>query len=530
MTHRTGTRRQFLLATAATVGAIASRSVSAAATQHWDESVDLIVVGSGTGLVGALAAASAGLDVLVLEKDSTVGGTTLVSGGVVWVPNNQVMRREGLTDNADDAAKYLSQLGQGLADEELIKAFVHEGPRMLAFMEASSAIRWRVSRIMGSVNDYHPEWQGARLRGRSVEPDTSVGGLAGGLLIGALLDAAREKGVRLVTNTRVERLVTVKTEQQTAVIGVEAWHGENLVRIQARRGVLIASGGFERNPQMKTQFLRGPSLYTLGAESNTGDGIRMGMEIGADLRNMTEVWPITAYKGDALAQGAVRGGISLFGQIERRYPGMICVNRHGKRFANEAADYGSTWRAYHQWQNWGELGYANIPAFHIFDHSCRETRTIAGYSKEQTLPPWVKTAPTIEALAQALGIDPGNLKQTVERFNHYAAQGIDPDFYRGQSLYDTGGRSDPRTTLKPLIDPPFFGAEVCPADTGTCGGLRIDAKARVIDVRGRIIKGLHASGNTAGVGAPGALYAGGGGTLGPAMTFAYIAGREIAHG
>ncbi|MBK7728019.1 MAG: FAD-binding protein [Gammaproteobacteria bacterium] len=330
-----------------------------------------------------------------------------------------------------------------------------------------------------------------------------------------------------MTSSPARRLIAEHTADGTRVLGVEASIGDKPVRIRARRGVLIASGGFERNREMKTHFLRGPSPYTWGAEGNIGDGIHMAMALGSDLRNMNEVWHQVAYREDAERNGHLRGGISLSAQIERRFAGGICVNRYGERFANEAAAYDVTWQSFHTWENWGDLGYRNIPAFAIFDSSVRNNSTIAGKSASEPLPDWVVTAGTLPDLARSMNIDPKGLTTTVERFNHYARQGIDPDFHRGESAYDRHGEINPSATLAPVAVAPFYAAEVTPADLGTCGGVRVNGRAEVIDVFNRPIRNLYASGNTAGIGAPGALYGGGGGTLGPAFTFAFIAGEQI---
>ncbi|HQR05027.1 MAG: FAD-binding protein [Proteobacteria bacterium] len=525
--QKTLSRRDLLKG--ASAAALATLPLAAeAAARHWDREVDVVVVGSGTGMLAALIAANAGLKTLVLEKHPGPGGNTIVSGGVLWIPNNRVMVREGLRDSREGALQYLRHLSLGQADQALMTAFVDRGPDMLDYVEKHTSLRWRVSKMMGAVADYHPEWKGSNVRGRSVEPVQDFVGMAGGALIGGLLTALQAKGVPVLTATPAKRLIAEDTPQGKRVIGIEAEHEGKPLLIRTRRGVLMASGGFERNWEMKLHFLRGPSPYTFGTETNEGDGIHMGMALGADLRNMNEVWGMTVYKGDAEANGAHRGGMSLYGQIERRSPGLIAVNRYGERFNNEGADYDSTWRCYHTWENWGELGFHNLPAFHICDHRVRSTMTLAGKQPDEPLPDWVKSAPTLEELADKLGIDKAGLLATVERFNRNAAEGRDPDFHRGESIYDRNGSADPHATLRPLTEAPFYGAEVSPADLGTCGGLRVDGNAQVIDVFNRPIANLYASGNTAGIGSPGALYGGGGGTLGPAMTFSYIAGMELA--
>jgi 3-oxosteroid 1-dehydrogenase len=527
-----------LLATAAAAGGLASAQgmenqqplgQCSDEKMAWDRHADVVVIGSGTGLVAALAAAKAGKRVLILEKSPAPGGNTVVSGGVFWVPNNRVMQREGLRDSRESARQYLAALAQGQATNEIIDAFLDNGPDMVDFIEANTSLTIRVSKLMGEVADYHPEWRGSNIKGRSLEPVQSTVGVAGGLLITSLLQAVIEAGGELLTACPAKRLLIKENAQGgREITGVVAEQDGKLITIAVGDGVLMASGGFERNSEMKLHFLRGPSPYTLGAETNTGDGIHMGMAAGADLRNMNEVWGITVYSGDAKANGEYRGGIGLHAQIDRRNAGCIAVNRYGERFCNEAADYDSSWRSYHSWQNWGELGYRNMPAYQIFDQAYREKYTLAGKAVNESLPDWVIKADSIEALAEKLSIDKDGLRKTVARFNQFARNGVDEDFARGKSIYDTYGAKDPKVTLAALAKPPFYGAEISPADLGTCGGLRVNGEAQVIDVFGIPIKGLYASGNCAGVGSPGALYGGGGGTIGPAMTFAYIAGKRLA--
>jgi 3-oxosteroid 1-dehydrogenase len=523
-------KRRHLLQAGVGVAAGATMVSASAVAQEpqFDASYDVVVVGSGTGLCGALRAASAGLDVLVLEKDAVVGGTTLVSGGVLWVPNNRVQQSEGIEDSREAARIYLEKLSQGQASDELIEAFLDLGPDMLEFVQSNTDIDWRVSRMMGDAADYHPDWEGSNMKGRSVEPQREAVGMSGGILIAALVKACREMGVEFMSETPARQLISVDTDEGVQVLGVLAEHEAGTLRIRARRGVLMASGGFERNEEMKTHFLRGPVSYTWGAEGNEGDGIKMGMALGADLRNMNECWHQVAYTEEGELYGDRRAGISLWGQIERRSASGITVNRYGERFANECAAYDVTWRSFHTWENWGDLGMRNMPAYAIFDNKVRQNATIAGKTKDQQLPEWVLVADSLEELAQKLEIDVSGLTETVERFNHYAVQGKDPDYHRGENTYDRNGDNPVSVALAPLDQGPFYGVEVSPGMLGTCGGLRVNGRAQVVDVFDRPIQGLYASGNTAGVGGPGALYGGGGGTLGPAFTFAFIAGSQLS--
>lgn len=497
----------------------------------WDREVDVVLVGTGTGLVGGIAAAGAGAEVLALEKRAVVGGSTGHSGGVAWVPNNRVMQREGISDSREAARTYLTRLAHKQADPELIEAFLDAGPEMLDFLEANSPLSFRVSTIMGDNADYHPEWPGALQKGRSVEPITEREGLFGPELIEGLRQGFEAAGGEILLETPARRLVTEDLgDGRRRVLGVEALVDGAPWRIRARHGVHLAAGGFEWDFELKRHYLRGPTAYTLGASGNDGDGLRMAMAVGADLRNMNEVWGISVYAGEAAPLVEHRMSASLNAEIEKRAAGSIVVNTRGERFHNEAADYDTTWRSYHTWENWAELGFRNLPAFLLFDARQRESGTIAGAKAADPLPDWVVEAPSLDALAERLGIDPQGLARTVARFNVYARELRDPDFHRGESSYDRYGQDDKRITLAPLDRPPFFGAEIAPADLGTCGGPRVDARARVLDPFGRPIPGLYASGNNAGVGSPGTSYGGGGGTIGPAMAFAYLAGRELGAG
>ena len=181
--------------------------------------------------------------------------------------------------------------------------------------------------------------------------------------------------------------------------------------------------------------------------------------------------------------------------MEKRSPGCIAVNRYGMRFCNEAGPYDPSWSVYAVRENSGLLDYRNLPAFHIFDYKVRRDGTIAGRSAGQALPDWVRRADSVPELARILGIDADQLQQTVREFNHHARRGRDPLFHRGIGNYDRRADPDIRATLAPVDTPPFFGAEVAPADSGTCGGPRVNANAQVLNPFGEIIGRLYASGN-----------------------------------
>ena len=478
----------------------------------WDRETDVIVVGSGTGLASALASSVSGSETLVLEKWESIGGSTKMSGGVLWVPNNPVMKRNGIDDSRENAMTYVTMVAHGQAEDEIIEAFVDRGPEMVEFIEKHADFNWRSSVLL---TDYHPEWPGSVFQGRNLEPDLSGTSITlGPKLVQGLADAVEKFGGEILLETPVKRLVTqIKDDGTQEVLGVVAEQEGEEIAIKARRGVVLAAGGYDWNFEMKKHFLRGPSKYTIGHPGNTGDGIQMAMLAGAGLSNMNECWGAVVYKDETEAAHENGDPGVLTAMTQRRMCGCITVNRYGKRFGNEAGDYDSSWRSFFSWENWGDTFDHNLPAYQISDKSVKP-------SAERG----IVEADTIRELAEKLGIDPDGLEATVEEFNQCCENEQDPQFHRGESAYDTHYGK----TLGTIEDPPFYGIEVAPADLGTCGGARVNANAQVLNPMGEPIARLYAAGNNAGVGGPGAGYGGGGGTIGPGLTFAHIAGLHVA--
>ena len=316
-------RRDFLAGSAAGAAALAALPTTGKADDQpatWDREVDVVVVGGGTGLLGAIAASRNGADkVLVLEKRAGVGGNTAMSGGVAWVPNNHVMKEAGIDDSRENALIYLRKLRLEQADDEIIEAFVDRAPEMALFVEANTPIRWRVSKVMGKAADYHPEWEGGIPYGRSIEPSVEAMGMYGSHLVAGLAEGAKAAGVEVLTDTPAQRLITEEDSDGTKkVLGVVALHDGKEIRIRAKKGVLLSAGGFDWNFTMKRHFLRGMSPYPLGSPGNTGDGVRIAMQAGADLRNMNEAWGITVYKEEAELAQKEGYGPSLSGEGEKR--------------------------------------------------------------------------------------------------------------------------------------------------------------------------------------------------------------------
>ncbi|MGZ3144954.1 FAD-dependent oxidoreductase [Lentzea chajnantorensis] len=515
---------------------------------------DVIVVGSGAaGMTTALCTAHRGLRTLVVEKAARFGGSTARSGGGIWVPNNPVLAEAGVRDTPEDASAYLAHIA-GDVPAELREAFLDAGPAMLGFVCAHTPLRFRWVR---GYPDYYPEAPGGRPRGRSVEPVPMRADVLGaelehleppyvptpagivitqvdyrwltlaarhprGVLTAAKLVAQRfTPGRRLamgqalaaglragLTALDVEvRLNTALTDlhfENGRVAGIRV--GDEL--IQAPH-VVLASGGFEHNEQLRKQHQDIGTEWTVGARANTGDGIEAGLRAGAAVDLMDDAW-----WGPAVP--LPRGPFFLL--AERALPGCVLVDGSGRRFVNEAAPYidvvkamtGTTWL--------------------VFDQTYRNRYPFAGFPPRRPLPRrWdevVLNAPSLEELGAKAGL-PG-LADTVTRFNTF--NGTDPDFGCGDSAYDRyygDPRVHPNPCLAPLLTPPFHAARIVPGDLGTKGGLRTDAHARVLREDGSVIDGLYAAGN-ASASVMGHTYAGAGATLGPAMTFGYLAGLDIS--
>ena len=496
----------------------------------------MVVVGSGTGITGALAAAAQGSKVIVLEKLGIPGGSTLMSGGWVWIPNNPIMRAQGIFDSRENALTYVRLIAGDQSEDRIIETFVDEGPSMVEFVGANTPIKWGIAQGLFPAaepcTEYHPEWPGAVPVGRSLcalVNDQPGGGAA---LIKALMEGAKAKGVQFHYNTPAKQLIIRDNPAgEREIVGLVAEKDGREICIKASQGVLLTAGGFDCNLEMKKSFLRGPTPYFTGSMGLTGDGILMAMAVGADLRNMNECYGMPVYKVEAERKNAQGQAASLAFLLEKSKPGAIMVNRYGERFCNEASDYDSLWRSFFAWENWGMIGYRNIPSWAIYDGSVREKYTIAGMPKDKPLPDWVKQANSLRELAATVGIDPEGLEKTVLEFNQFARNGKDARFHRGESLYDRAWATPLggiQATLGPIENPPFFAAEVAPGDIGTAGGARVNQNGQVLDVFGRPIPRLYAAGNNSGVGGPGAGYGGGGGTIGPCMTFAYLAGKHAA--
>jgi 3-oxosteroid 1-dehydrogenase len=542
---------------------------------------DVVVVGSGAaGMTAALTAADHGLRAVVLEKTQWFGGSTARSGGGIWAPGNEVLRKAGVRDTQQQARAYLAHVAGDCVSPQRQQALLEHGPAMLAFVRAAAPVDFA---WVPNYADYYPEAPGGLAQGRSIEPVPLDGRLLGAelahlnpaylpapngvtitqadyrwLSLGprhprAILATARVAG--RLARSRLLRQRTLSMGQALAaglraglaarqvplwlgtpmtglhiadgrVTGVLATRDGQAALVRARRGVVLAAGGFERNEEMRQRYQRQPIgiEWTTGSAGNTGDAIIAGQAAGAALDLMDDAW-----WGPSIP---LPGG-PFFCLAERSLPGCILVNGAGQRFVNESAPYVD---AVHAMYGGHGSGSPHIPAWLIIDQRYRDTYVFAGRPPRRPLPRrWyaagaVHRAPALAELAALIGVDPAALAKTVVRFNEFAETGRDEDFGRGDSAYDRyygDPRQRPNPCLAPLLRPPFYAVKIVPGDLGTKGGLRTDERARVLREDGTPIAGLYAAGNTSAA-VMGHSYAGAGATIGPAMTFGYIAALDLA--
>lgn len=536
--------------------------------RRWDAEADVVVIGTGgAGMAAALAAHDGGARVVILEKSSKAGGTTAVSGGVLWVPCNHHMQAAGIADSREEALRYVLRLADGRSDPALVEAFLDAAPRMLRWLEQRTPLRFQA---LARYPDYHPEHEGGKPGGRSLDPglfDTnSLGpwkgklrkspvfgatamsvteatdwgvfarplalpfellgkryaqGLVcyGAALSGGLLRGALDRGLEPRLGVAARELLV----EEGRVVGVRAEADGKEQLLGARRGVVLASGGFEWSPRLCAQFLGGVLTHPNSPPGNEGDGLRMAMAAGADLGNMSEAWwcPSLAIPGEEYeGRPLFRGDFAI-----RSLPHSVIVNRAGRRFVNEAQNYNDLMKPFFAVD---PVAYErpNLPAWLIIDQQYVERYALLTVMPGQPVPDWIARADTLPGLAACLGIDAAGLAATIERWNGFARAGADPDFQRGASAYDHfygDPAHRPNPNLGTLEKPPFFALEVHPGAIGTKGGARVDVHARVLDTSGRPIPGLYAAGNVmAGVTGPG--YPGAGATIGTGMTFGFLAG------
>ncbi|MFJ3235493.1 3-oxosteroid 1-dehydrogenase [Streptomyces sp. NPDC086787] len=582
--HTGSPTRRHVLGTAAGAGvALATAGIpqrASAADVPVIGTYDVVVIGAGAaGMTAALTAAKQGLSCVVVEKAAVFGGSAARSGAGIWIPNNPVILAAGVPDTPAKAAAYLAAVVGTDVPAARQQAFLAHGPAMISFVMANSPLRFR---WMEGYSDYYPELPGGLPGGRSIEPDQLDGNLLGAELAhlnpayipvpaGMVVFSADYKWLNLaVVNLKGAAVAAEALARGTkaALLGqkpltmgqslaaglrkglidaqVPVWlstpltdllveggvvtgavvsrdGGAGLVR--ARHGVVVASGGFEHNAAMRAQYQRQPigTGWTVGAASNTGDGIRAGERVGGALGLMDDAWwgPAVPLPDEP-----------YFCLSERTLPGGLMVNAAGRRFVNEAAPYSDVVHIMYD----RDPTDPDIPAWLIVDQNYRNRYLFRDVAPTFPLPDaWyragaVHKAWSFDALASAIGVPGAALRSTVDRFNSLALKGKDTDFHRGDSAYDhyyTDPAVLPSSCLAPLWLPPYYAFRIVPGDLGTKGGLITDARARVLRPDGSVIPGLYAAGNASSA-VMGHSYAGAGSTIGPAMTFGYAAALDIA--
>ncbi len=543
--------------------------------------VDVLVVGAGgAGLTAALTAHEQGLDTLLVEKSEYFGGNTARSGGGVWVPGNYALEAAGVDDTPERAKQYLDSIVGDDVPKSRRDTFIDRGPEMMDFVRDHTPVRFS---WVPQYADYHPEQPGGRPGGRSVEPDPIDGNI-----IGEELDRLHPpytkapanmvvsqadfrwislgfrtlKGPWTMLKVFVRRFLAILTGKRlhgmgNALViglrkalldaGVPLWYAAELsdlvveddrvvgarllrdgvpVEVRARRGVILGSGGFEFNLEMRQKHQPSPitTEWSTGAPSNTGGGINAGIAVGAATALLDDAWwgptiPLPRAPWFCLA--------------ERNLPGSIMVNGAGRRFMNEALPYVE---AVHEIYAGEATGVPHVPCWMVVDQRYRNRYLFAGLGPRQPFPGhWMKSgvvvrSSTLEGLAEKIEVPADALCETVDRFNGFATSGVDEDFHRGESTYDkyySDPTVEPNPSLHAIDQAPFYAVKIVPGDLGTKGGLVTDEHARVVRADGSVIPGLYAAGNTS-ASIMGHTYPGPGGTIGPAMTFGYLAALDCA--
>jgi len=574
-------RRSVLAGGAVAALAVAGVSSSAhAADLPLLGTYDVVVIGSGAaGMTAALTAAKQGLSCVVVEKAPTFGGSAARSGAGIWIPNNPVILAAGVPDTPAKAATYLAAVVGADVPADRQQSFLAHGPAMISFVMANSPLRFR---WMEGYSDYYPELPGGLPGGRSIEPDQLDGNILGtelahlnppylavpaGMVVFSAdykwldLAAVNVKGAAVATECLARGTQAALLGQKPLTMGqslaaglraglqsaqVPVWLNTPLTDlylesgavtgavvtrngtaglVRALRGVVVGSGGFEHNAAMRAQYQRQPigTDWTVGAKENTGDGIQAGQRAGASLALMDDAWwgPTIPLPADP-----------YFCLAERTLPGGLLINQAGSRFVNEAAPYSDVVHTMYD----RNAAAPDIPAWLIVDQNYRNRYLFRDVLPTFAFPDdWYSSgaackAWTWDALASSIGVPAAALRSTVTRFNSLAASGKDTDFGRGDSAYDhyyTDPAILPNSCLAPLWLPPYYALRIVPGDLGTKGGMRTDARARVLRADGSVIPGLYAAGN-ASAAVMGHSYAGAGSTIGPAMTFGYVAALDLA--
>jgi len=553
---------------------------------------DVIVLGAGAGgLAAACVAAAEGLETLLVEKSEFVGGTTAISGGMIWVPANAKMREAGIEDSVERAREYLDRVAPLRRDGAVREAFLARGPEAIATLEARTELRLQP---VTNYPDYYPDAPGATLGGRVLEPVefdglrlgrsfallrpplpefTLFGGMMiarpdlphfrnltrsprsalrvarlmaeyagqrlfasrgtrlvlGNALVARLLKSALDLGVRLRLGARATGLVV--ENGRVGGVDLEA-PGDAPHRLRARGGVVIATGGFSHDPLLRAELLP-PSVSSASpvCATNTGDGLRAGLAVGGVLgmhNDHNAFWaPVSRFRRSDETEGVFPHTVA-----DRGKPGIIALGTSGARFTSEAVSYHEFVLAMFR----GDARGAAVPAYLICDRRSLWRYGLGavkpfGVGREAHIASgYLVEATTLADLARRLEIDAPTLEETVATYNADARRGVDSAFGLGSDAYQRflGDRDHPpNPCMQPIEQPPYYALRLYPSDLGTIAGLLTDGDARVLDRNGRPIEGLYACGNDMNSIMDGA-YPGPGITLGPALVFGTLAAQAIA--
>ena len=565
-------------------------------SEQFDEIFDVLVIGSGCG--GLTAALTADISnpakVLVIEKSHLIGGTSATSGGVIWIPDNHLGKEKGAQDSISEAKDYLkATIPADEFNEPLIDAYLDQGPKMVKFMQDHTDARYT---SLEHYPDYFQDAPGVKLGNRALEPlpvsadvlgddvdnlhpsgpQTIVFGRYGvnfeeshafttqspgwfrlfakifltywldfswrikrkrsrRLAFGAasvtrLFASIKKRNIPIWRSAALQEFIL----RDNKVIGAVIQKDGRLIKVQARRGVIVASGGFGQNQEMREKYLPKPTNSDWGCEpkTNTGDPIKAAEAIGAQLKFMDKAWWVTTVK-------APNEEFPRLSEVEKSLPGNYTVNKSGKRFANESQNYLTFMLEVLDKEKKGE---SCAPMYMIFDANHRKNYPVGPLMPGKFFPDklvkiihrdwfgsdFLTSANTIEELAIQTGIDSEALQSTVERVNNFSATGKDVDFQRGDNERDrfSGDPSLQNPCLGPIEKAPFYAMRIDPGEFATCGGMAINEYGQVLDNDNQAIAGLYATGNCT----PALLttYPGPGATIGPAMTFGFIAGKHIS--
>lgn len=551
-----------------------------------DDEYDLVVIGSGAaGMTAALVAHCGGMKVAVFEKDSYFGGSTAVSGGAIWIPDNPKMRAAGMTDNRDEAYDYISNETGDLLNANMVRAFLEAGPEMVSFMEENTYLKFEHRTFSP---DYHSDQPGASLGGRVLDAQTFDGRLLkeqfdrlkppiedftvfGGMMLNRfdighfmnitrkpasawhafslLLRHARDRlsysrGTRLTLGqaiagrlaySAIVKDIPIFTEVALASLKVEAdkvvgFHTNDGREILTKHGVVLATGGFPGNGDLSKSVMphvqAGSKHYSMSPKPAIGTAIEAAEAIGAHFVKTNKHAGFWAPVSLIPSQHGERPFPHLF--LDRAKPGVIAVNSGGRRFVNEAVSY-------HDFVT-GMIEEEVHEAWLVCDHQTLRryglgpVRPFPSPFKDQLRTGYLKRGASLEELAEVLSMPSENLVETVKRFNLDACTGTDQEFGKGSTDYQTylgDAEHEPNPCLKPLEQAPFYAIKIYPGDIGTSMGLATNEKGRVLNKESKVIPGLYACGNDMNSIMAGS-YPGAGITLGPALAFGYIVGRDAS--